>query len=239
MALIINLETSTQVCSVALARDGTCIKAVRSKEMMGHAANLTLFIEKVLKESRTKITQLDAVAVSKGPGSYTGLRIGVSTAKGIAYAADLKLIGVPTLQALAIEAGQSEPFIGVHEKAGIDLLCPMIDARRMEVYSAIYDTRYRLFRDAEAEVITNASFRELLKDRKILFFGNGSEKCKNLIRHKNAYFLDGLDASAESMARLSEALYNEHEFEDLAYFEPFYLKDFIPTTPKNKVVPGR
>jgi tRNA threonylcarbamoyladenosine biosynthesis protein TsaB len=238
MALILNLETSTQVCSVALARDGECINTAHSKEMMGHAANLTLLIEEVLKKSKKGLNQLDAVAVSKGPGSYTGLRIGVSTAKGIAYAADLKLIGVPTLQALAIEAGQSEPFAGLYRQSGIDLLCPMIDARRMEVYSAVYDTRYQLFRDVEAEIITRSSYRGLLKDRNMLFFGNGSEKCKSLIRHKNAYFLDGLDASAGSMAPLSEALYNEHKFEDLAYFEPYYLKDFIPTTPKNRLMPG-
>jgi len=134
MALILNLETSTQVCSVAIARDGNCLTVARSKELMGHAANLTLLIEKVLKKSGTGINQLDAVAVSRGPGSYTGLRIGVSTAKGIAYASDLRLIGVPTLQALAIEAGQSGTFVKLHQKEGFDLLCSMIDARRMEVY---------------------------------------------------------------------------------------------------------
>jgi len=237
MALILNLETSTQVCSVAVARDGNCISVARSKELMGHAANLTLLIEKVLEQSETGINQLDAVAVSQGPGSYTGLRIGVSTAKGIAYASDLRLIGVPTLQALAIEAKQSGISRKLFEKKKIDLLCSMIDARRMEVYSAIFDTEYNLFRDVEAEIINDESYREVLSERKVLFFGNGSEKCKELINHKNAFFLDGLDASAGSMVPLSEKLYNENKFEDLAYFEPFYLKDFIPTTPKNKVLP--
>ncbi len=237
MALILNLETSTQVCSVAIARDGYCIAAARSKELMGHAANLTLLIEKVLEKSETGINQLDAVAVSQGPGSYTGLRIGVSTAKGIAYASDLRLIGVPTLQALAIEAGRSDIFGKLHKKQGFDFLCSMIDARRMEVYSAVFDTEYQLFRDVEAEIITDESYREVLTDSKVLFFGNGSEKCKGLISHKNAFFLDGLNASAGSMVPLSEKLYKENKFEDLAYFEPFYLKDFIPTIPKNKVMP--
>lgn len=235
MALILNLETSTQVCSVAVGKDGSCIAVEQNLEKNSHAANLTILIEKALKTAGMDATGLDAVAVSMGPGSYTGLRIGVSTAKGMAYASGIPLIAVPTLQALAL--GAVERFDSGTSGCGgkPDLFCPMIDARRLEVYAAFYDADNKPVREVRAEIIDQDSYRDVLDGQKVVFFGNGSAKCRNLIRHRNACFLDGLDASAVYMAPISERLHADRIFEDTAYFEPYYFKDFIPTTPKDKM----
>ena len=205
---------------------------------MAHSSLLVPLINDILKQNRVGADQLDAIAVSKGPGSYTGLRIGVSTAKGMAYATKNKLIAVNTLQALASGVMHSPAFSALNKTNSIDLLCPMIDARRMEVYSAVYTTDNELYKEVSAEIITTGSYVSLLDHHKVLFFGNGARKCIESIRHPNAFFLDGIETSARFMVPLSAALFHSGSFENVAYFEPFYLKDFVPTTPKNKILPG-
>jgi tRNA threonylcarbamoyladenosine biosynthesis protein TsaB len=238
MALILNLETSTQVCSVALGNDDKCLAYLEGREIMAHARMLGPLIMDILAQNNLGADQLDAIAVSKGPGSYTGLRIGVSTAKGMVYASKNKLIAVNTLYALAMGALQSSAFTELNKSANIDLLCPMIDARRMEVYSAMYTTDKKIFKDVSAEIITAGYYSNLLAEHNVLFFGNGSGKCRENIRHPNAFFLDDFETSARYMVPLADEAYHSGTFEDVAYFEPFYLKDFIPTIPKNKILPG-
>jgi len=232
MALILNIETSTIVCSVSLARDGELLDLKESRDEKSHATLLTLFINDVLSSCQSDIYELDAVAVSKGPGSYTGLRIGVSVAKGIAYGSGCPLIGINTLQAMAYAVAK-KLFPGNH--GDNILLCPMIDARRMEVYMAIYTADNRLIKDITAEIIHPGSFSKILRDHIIWFFGDGAEKCRNVIDHPNARFLDNIETSAKSMIKLSEQAYHEQHFEDLAYFEPYYLKDFIATIPRKNI----
>jgi tRNA threonylcarbamoyladenosine biosynthesis protein TsaB len=232
MALILNIETSTIVCSVSLARDGELLDLKESRDEKSHSVLLTIFIEDILSSCQSDINKLDAVAVSKGPGSYTGLRIGVSVAKGIAYGARCPLIGINTLQAMA-HAGASRLMPVDHPDN--TLLCPMIDARRMEVYLAFYTADILPVKDITAEIIHPGSFSEMLRDNVIWFFGNGAEKCRNFLHHPNARFLDNIDPSARSMIRMSEQAYHEQHFEDLAYFEPYYLKDFIATIPRKNI----
>jgi tRNA threonylcarbamoyladenosine biosynthesis protein TsaB len=229
MALILNLETATTVCSVALAKDHQILAL---KELNGdytHAENLTLFIEAVLKDAGCSLSELDAVSVSKGPGSYTGLRIGVSTAKGLCYSLSKPLIALNTLQhtalACALKHGEKE-----------DLFCPMIDARRMEVYCAVYDGNNHCIRSTAAEIIEENSFADLLKKHRMYFFGDGAEKCKSLLSHNaNAIFLDHFYPSAANMVKLSEQSFSNQQFEDVAYFQPFYLKDFIAGKKKQDI----
>lgn len=221
MALILNLETATTVCSVALAKDGQLLFVKEINGEYTHAENLTRFADTVLQETGYTLKQLDAIAISKGPGSYTGLRIGVSTAKGLCYALDKPLIAINTLQhsafACSLQYGEKN-----------DLFCPMIDARRMEVYCAIYDKNNQSIRPTAAEIIDERSFSELLKKQVIYFFGDGAEKCKPVLSGDvNAVFIDHLYPSAAHMIQLSELGYVQQQFEDIAYFEPFYLKDFI------------
>lgn len=228
MALILNIETSTSVCSVALAESGNTIAAKESNEGLNHSVLLGSFIDGLLKEKQLDVHQLDAVAVSMGPGSYTGLRIGVSMAKGLCFGAGKPLIAVPTLQALALSVSSRLP-----EEA---LYCPMIDARRMEVYTAFFDRNNQAITDTKAEIIDENSFAELLAGHKIYFFGNGSDKIKNTITSPHARFIENVETSAHHMAPLSERLFQERQFVDVAYFEPFYLKDFIATTAKKKII---
>lgn len=221
MALIINLETATTVCSVALAKDGQLLFVKEINGDYTHAENLTRFIDTVLEETGYTLKQLDAISISKGPGSYTGLRIGVSTAKGLCYSLNKPLIAINTLQHSA-----SACSLRYGEKN--DLFCPMIDARRMEVYCAIYDKNNRCIRATAAEIIDEQAFHELLKKQVIYFFGDGAEKCKPVLsQNPNAVFIDHLYPSAANMIGLSEQAYTQQQFEDVAYFEPFYLKDFI------------
>jgi len=228
MALILNLETATTVCSVALAKDGQLLS---SKEINGdytHAENLTRFIEIALQEANHTLADLDAIAVSKGPGSYTGLRIGVSTAKGLCYALDKPLIALNTLEHSAYTCS-----LTYGEKN--DLVCPMIDARRMEVYCAVYTKTHQLIRSTAAEIIDEHSFNDLLEKHRIYFFGDGAEKCKSVLgNNPNAVFIDSLYPSASHMILLSEKAYINRSFEDVAYFEPFYLKDFVAGKKKSK-----
>ena len=222
MALILNLETATKTCSVALAFNGDIIACQElTTEKFSHAEKLNLFIEDVLKEAEMSLNDIEAVAISAGPGSYTGLRIGVSTAKGLCYALEKPLIAVNSLKALATRT---------HVETG--LICPMFDARRMEVYCALYDRNLQKVRDTDAVVIDENSFCEILDNEKIHFIGPGAEKCKDLITNENAIFDLNVDVSAKGMASLSEAKFNARDFEDVAYFEPTYLKDFIAGKPK-------
>ena len=217
MAYILNIETSTTNCSVALSKNGIVIGLKEDNSMeYSHAERLHVYIDEVLKTAKVTIDQLEAIAISKGPGSYTGLRIGVSAAKGLCYALSLPLISVPTLEALAHQVEVPKgPIIA------------MLDARRMEVYSAIYDSDCNEIRSTEAEVLTSESFQELLESAPVYFVGNGVAKTKDLITHKNAQFIEDKLPSAQQMCALSYDKFKSNAFEDVAYFEPFYLKDFI------------
>ncbi len=229
MAVILNIETATQVCSVALAVEGEVLQIRESREKNSHSTTVTLFIEEVMKSAGLPFSRLDAVAVSMGPGSYTGLRIGVSTAKGICYALDKPLIAINTLQSMA--AGMLPAMA-----PSLDVLyCPMIDARRMEVYNALYDIGLNTIRETQAEIIDESSFRIELEKHRIVFAGDGAEKCRPLLgNHPNAVFPDGFHPSSAFMTSLAEKKFREKEFENVAYFEPFYLKDFIPGIAKVK-----
>jgi tRNA threonylcarbamoyladenosine biosynthesis protein TsaB len=234
MALILSIETSEKICSIALGSDYELIGTLEISDEKSHASMLTVLIEKLLHEKDIKINQLNAVAISKGPGSYTGLRIGVSCAKGISYALQLPLISVNTLQSLAQGFIQSRYVSKMKIECNNLLLCPMIDARRMEVYRAIFNLNTELVGEIEAEIIDENSFRETLQTNKVVFFGSGAEKCKHLIQHPNAFFADGFRPNASYMISFAFDSFLKNEFEDPAYFEPFYLKDFITTIPKHK-----
>jgi len=229
MALILNLETATTVCSVSLAKDGVLLALKELNGDYSHAENLTVFIEDVLQQAKMNISEIDAVAVSKGPGSYTGLRIGVSTAKGLCYSLDKPLIAVDTLKylSLAVSSGNFNSSRSASEELPT-LFCPMLDARRMEVYCAIYNAEGIAVNGISAEIIDEHSFSDILNANQLVFFGDGSAKCKEVLStNKNAFFIDDIVPSAKDMIGLSEYAFNKNQFEDVAYFEPFYLKDFV------------
>lgn len=228
MALILAIETATPNCSIALGKDGVIVSLRERNEEKAHATLITVFIEEVMEESGYKLSDLDAVAVSMGPGSYTGLRIGVSTAKGLCYSLDKPLLGINTLQAMAYG------FASATDEKDV-LFCPMIDARRMEVFTAFFDKQNNTAKETSAEIIDHTSFSNILSERKVLFFGNGAAKCKESLSHSsNAVFIEGVVPSAQFIIPLAEAVYKKREFENVAYFEPFYLKDFVGTTPRQK-----
>lgn len=231
MALILNIETSTSVCSAALSKDGKLLDLKESFDDRTHATQLTVFIDQLFKENNLSYVDIDAVSVSEGPGSYTGLRIGVSVAKGICYAQKKPLIAVNTLQAMALMAIETESSITKET-----LLCPMIDARRMEVYTSLFDSEANKLEDTKAEVIETGAYNTLLAKGTIAFFGDGASKCMESIDHKNAVLIENIYPSAKYMGKLSQELYDQGLFKDVAYFEPFYLKDFVATTPKKKVL---
>jgi len=237
MALILNIETSTEVCSVALARDGVVIHSRENLTGQNHAMLVTVFIEELLAESNLAIEQLDAVAVSGGPGSYTGLRIGVSVAKGICYASRLPLISITSLEAMAHHVIHDPDHYQLPKTNNV-LFCPMIDARRMEVYTAFYDKEGKQVRDIQADIIDHQSYLPFLENNLVLFFGNGSAKCREAINHPNAIFINGIITRAENMIPLSERDFQLKKFVDIAYYEPFYLKDFIATIPIKNIFNG-
>ena len=223
MALILQIETATQTCSVALAEDGKLLHLVEKTEKNIHAAVITLFIEELLQKSNKKFSDLDAVAVSMGPGSYTGLRIGVSTAKGICFALDIPLIGVNTLEAMS--SGFIDNCFSVNKNAAF---CPMIDARRMEVYCAVFDSENQVILPTEAKIIEDQAFADLFEERVIYFFGDGAAKCEDILsQNLNARVMDDFTNSASFLTKLALDKYLKNRFEDVAYFEPYYLKDFI------------
>lgn len=217
MSIILNLETATKNCSVSLAENGKVIALKEfNNEGYSHAEKLNIFIEDVLKTAEKSIDELSAVAVSKGPGSFTGLRIGVSSAKGLCFALDIPLISVNTLQSLALQVQEQDAFV-----------VPMLDARRMEVYSAVFDTHNNEVRQIEAEILSEQSFATYLNEKRTYFIGDGVLKTKEILNHSNAVFVEGKLPSAKEMASLSYAKYQQKDFENVAYFEPFYLKDFV------------
>ena len=224
MSLILNIETTTKNCSVSLSENGSVIALKQINDgKYSHNENLHSFIVDVLKEADKKIDELEAVAVSKGPGSYTGLRIGVSAAKGLCFSLDIPLISISTLQSLALQVQAEDAYI-----------VAMLDARRMEVYSAVYDKNNVLVREIRAEILEENSFKEFLNQKTVYFIGDGVEKTKTLISHENAIFIDDKLPTANEMIRLSYSKFQQKDFEDVAYFEPFYLKDFVATTNKKK-----
>ncbi|MES2560148.1 MAG: tRNA (adenosine(37)-N6)-threonylcarbamoyltransferase complex dimerization subunit type 1 TsaB [Bacteroidota bacterium] len=229
MSTILCIETATEICSVAVVSETSILSLCENHEGNAHASQLTGLIETALKEAGLTLQQLDAIAVSKGPGSYTGLRVGVSTAKGLCYALDKPLIAVPTLQSLAAQ------FVQTQELGDSDLLLPMLDARRMEVYCAGYDKNLLEKRATEAAIIDGNSFAAELENGNVYFFGNGAAKCQPTITHPNAQFMAGVFCSAKGMSGLAVKAFQEGRFEDVAYFEPFYLKDFVGTTPRKLV----
>jgi tRNA threonylcarbamoyladenosine biosynthesis protein TsaB len=232
--MIICLETATNICSVALCNTTGVISLRESSESKSHASMLTVFIDEILKETGMSVRDLDAIAVSKGPGSYTGLRIGVSVAKGIAYAANIPLIGIETTLAMfmGMKRIQSESLIADSNS----LYCPMLDARRMEVYYAIYDSSGNSIKNISAEIIDEDSFSHFPLSQKIIFFGDGAEKCKKVIQHSNALFADNFRISASNLHIPAFQAYIDRDFEDTAYFEPLYLKDFITSKPRKNIL---
>ncbi|MCC8423432.1 tRNA (adenosine(37)-N6)-threonylcarbamoyltransferase complex dimerization subunit type 1 TsaB [Mucilaginibacter sp. UR6-11] len=227
MSFILQIETATTVCSVALAQDGNVIAVKQLDERNIHAEVITLYIDELLTTAGLQYSELAAVAVSSGPGSYTGLRIGVSTAKGLCFALDKPLIAIETLDAMA------EGIIALEDIEPKTLLCPMIDARRMEVYTALFDAAGNVVKPTSAEIIDEYSFAEELKDNQILFFGDGAKKCQEVLeKNTNAKFIPDFTNSAAHLTKKAAQKFLNGEFEDVAYFEPFYLKDFLVTTPK-------
>ncbi|MCR5077322.1 MAG: tRNA (adenosine(37)-N6)-threonylcarbamoyltransferase complex dimerization subunit type 1 TsaB [Prevotella sp.] len=222
MSCILSIDTSTNVCSVAVSQDGSCIFEKDDHSGPNHAEKLGSFVDEALAFSDSHDLPLDAVAVSCGPGSYTGLRIGVSMAKGICYGRGIKLLAVPTLELLAV------PVLLHHEEIeGDALLVPMIDARRMEVYSAVYDRGLKEVRAIQADVVDENTYREFLERGAVYFFGDGAEKCMETINHPNAHLIKGVEPLAKNMFPLAEKRMAQEKFEDVAYFVPFYLKDFV------------
>ncbi|MGI4751381.1 MAG: tRNA (adenosine(37)-N6)-threonylcarbamoyltransferase complex dimerization subunit type 1 TsaB [Janthinobacterium lividum] len=224
MSVILQIETSTTSCSVALAQDGKVLSSRTINQRNIHAQVITVFIGEIFAENSLNFTELDAVAVSSGPGSYTGLRIGVSTAKGLCFSLEKPLIAVETL--LAMAAGYLLRFPNPAKETF--LLCPMIDARRMEVYTALFDQDLKQIEATSAAIITAESFQNVLNQHKIIFFGDGAAKCKTVLGdYPNAVFIDDFFNEAADMTFIAATRFARQQFEDVAYFEPYYLKDFI------------
>ena len=223
MACILHIETSTNVCSVAVSEDGQCIFEQKAEGEKGAGAErLGSMIDEALSFTDNHAIPFDAVSVSCGPGSYTGLRIGVSMAKGLCYGRDLKLISVPTLEVMCVPVLLREVI-----QEDDALLCPMLDARRMEVYAGLYDRSLKPVREVSADVVTEVTYRQYLEERPVYFFGNGAKKCMETINHPNAHFIDNIEPLAKWMQPLAEKRFLMEQFEDVAYFVPFYLKDFV------------
>jgi len=222
MSLILQIETATTVCSVALAEDGNVLAYKEVEQRNIHAEAITVFIEDLFKTTSKQYKDLDAVAVSCGPGSYTGLRIGISAAKGLCFALDKPLIAIETLEAM------TDGMITQYIDDDNVLFCPMIDARRMEVFTAVFDCNGNRVKDTSAEIIDGNSFSDLLKDNKMIFFGDGAEKCSEVLgSNTNAQIIPAFQNSARYLTKKAAEKFIANEFEDVAYFEPYYLKDFI------------
>ena len=222
MSCILNIETSTNVCSVAVSQDGSCIFNKEDHEGPNHAVILGGFVQEALSFIDSHAIPLDAVAVSCGPGSYTGLRIGLSMAKGICYGRDVKLIAIPTLELMCVPLLLGEK---INEENA--LLCPMIDARRMEVYSQFFDRALNEVRSISADIVESNTYDDILAQQPVYFFGNGAEKCHEVLTHHNAHIIEGIVPLAKNMYPLAEKRMANEQFEDVAYFVPFYLKDFV------------
>ena len=236
MALILSIETGTDICSVALANDGELMALRESDEGRDHAKKVALFVDELLRETGVQPSDIDAIAVGKGPGSYTGLRIGVSFAKGMCYALGIPLIAIGSLDALT-EVAREDFEAGILDVEETDWaqakLCPMVDARRMEVYAQVFDVEGKPESDVVAEVVTEDSFKEWRAKGKFVIFGNGAKKCAEVLPDA---IIESVVPSARGIVRLAEEAFNAGKFEDLAYFEPFYLKDFIVIPSKKKLL---
>ena len=227
MACILSIETSTDVCSVAISEDGKCIYSDEDRTGPNHNERLGTFVDQALGFADSHAIPVDDVAVSMGPGSYTGLRIGVSMAKGVCYGLDIPLIAVPTLELLSV------PVLLKHDDLPEDaLLCPMLDARRMEVYAGLYDRALRPIRQVQADIVDGETYREYLDRHPVYFFGNGAAKCMEAVNHPNARLIEGIEPLAKNMFPLAERRLMQGKTEDVAYFVPFYLKDFVALKPK-------
>lgn len=227
----INIETSTDICSVSLSRNAETITLKENHER-NHASAVSRYIEDILKENNLKVSDLSGVAISKGPGSYTGLRIGTSTAKGMAYQSGIKLIAVDTLQAMALKVVNKKEFI----KSPETVVCATLDAGRNEVYSEVFDLNNNCLRACQAEIITPESYTEYFKDKYVVFTGNAAAKISGIIKNPKAVFATEIAPSAEYMAQLTYNQYVNNQFVDVAYFEPFYLKDFIAVISNKNVL---
>lgn len=231
MSVILNIETSNTICSVAVSIDGMVEFHLESDQPMMHAQLLGIYVEKALQYIARREIKLDAIAVSLGPGSYTGLRIGLSLAKGLAFAQNIPLIGVPTLQLLAVKA-----MFALKESEGDEILVPMIDARRMEVYTAAYTMGLKPLIEPTPMILSEESYKTLPDDKKIILIGDGMDKSKDVLNLPNATFLSSSMPTALDMPALAERAYREGDYLDVAYSTPIYLKDYQATTPKNKVL---
>lgn len=228
MACILHIETSTNVCSVAVSEDGQCIFEQQEHGEHGAGAErLGTMVDEAMSFTDNHAIPFDAVAISCGPGSYTGLRIGVSMAKGICYGRNLKLLAVPTLELLCVPVLLKN--LEMEENA---LLCPMLDARRMEVYAALYDRSLKAVRPVSADIVDADTYKQWLDERPIYFFGNGAKKCMDIINHPNAHYIENIEPLAKWMQPLAEKRFLNEQFEDVAYFVPFYLKDFVAKLPR-------
>lgn len=234
MALILCIETGTDICSVGLSRDGELVSLRESDEGRDHAKRVGVFVDELLRETGIAPDELDAIAVGMGPGSYTGLRIGVSFAKGMCYGLQIPLVAVGSLDALAEVAIEDNEAGILDVKDWNDaVLCPMVDARRMEVYTRLFNAAGEPLSEVSAEIVTEESFAEWRKDRQLVIFGNGAAKCREIL--PDATYVN-ITPSARGLARLAELRLQEGKTEDIAYFEPFYLKDFIVIPSKKKLL---
>ena len=227
MSCILNIETSTDVCSVAISDSGQVIFNKEDHSGPNHAVKLGVYVDEALDFLDSHGLPLEAVAVSCGPGSYTALRIGVSMAKGICYGRGVKLIAVPTLELMAVPV-----LLGEHPEDEDALIVPMLDARRMEVYAEVLDRALKVVRPIQADIVDADTYKEYLDQHHVYFFGNGAAKCMETINHPNAHLVEGIEPLAKNMAPLAEKRFVEGKFEDVAYFVPFYLKDFVAKMPK-------
>ncbi len=245
MSCILHIETSTDICSVAVSEDSQLIYHEVNRE--GHSSeHLGSMVDAAMSFTDSHAIPFDAVAVSSGPGSYTGLRIGVSLAKGICFGRDLKLIAVPTLELLCVPvlirdkvtvmSSGCKSEMTLPEDA---LLCPMLDARRMEVYAAVYDRALKVVRQVQADVVDTGTYRQWLESHPVFFFGNGAAKCMDVISHPNAYFIDDIRPLARWMQPLAERRLMQGQTEDVAYFTPFYLKEFVAKMPRNPLIANK
>lgn len=230
MAVIINIDTSSPICSVALAIDGEIVLGLESSQQMDHSASLAPYVKKCLDYLKDKGIKLDAVSVAVGPGSYTGLRIGLSLAKGLAFGMSIPMIALSSLQILSVRA-----IFSYHDFAGDELIVPMVDARRLEVFTGVYDSALQKIIPEQPLILDENSFWELYEKEKVLFIGDGSEKFKNLYKGENAVWLGARLSHAKFMVTLSEKLFRNNQFSDIAYTVPNYLKEYQTTTPKCKI----
>ncbi len=234
MATILCMETGSTTCSVALGSESGVIGFREVSDANIHASALPVLIEELIRETGFELGNIDAIAVSMGPGSYTGLRIGVSLAKGMCYALHKPLIAVGSLEAMVTGVGE---FINMESINNNSLLSPMIDARRMEVYTQLFNRKGEMLSEVKALVVETDTFSDLLKKNTVVFFGSGASKCQQVIGNSGAIFVEHFKPSARYLLPLAQKKFRDELFEDIAYFEPYYLKDFVPTRPKNRIIP--